>query len=66
MDAPIEEFYSVNRTEVWVLFDVRIAGAAKRLHRERSAWQENADIKSVDEDHFVLIIRPGAAGKLAA
>ena len=66
MDAPFEEFYCVNETEVWVLFDVRIAGAAKQLHRERCAWQENADIKSVDEDHFVLIIRPGAAGWLAA
>jgi hypothetical protein len=38
----------------------------KSLHRERWAWQENADIESVDEDHFVLIIRPGAAGRLAA
>jgi hypothetical protein len=66
MDAPFEKFYSVDETEVWVLFDVRIAGAAKRLHRERWARQENADIESVDEDHFVLIIRPGAAGRLAA
>jgi hypothetical protein len=66
MDAPFEEFYCVNETEAWVLFDVRIASAAKQLHRERWAWQETADVKSVDEDHFVLIIRSGAAGRLAA
>ena len=66
MDAPFEEFYCASETESLILFYVRIAGAAKPLHRERRAWQENADIKSVDEDHFVLIIRPGAAGRLAA
>jgi hypothetical protein len=31
MDAPFEKFYSVDETEVWVLFDVRIAGAAKKF-----------------------------------
>jgi hypothetical protein len=66
MDAPFEEIYCVNETESSILFYVRIAGAAKQLHRERWAWQENADTKSVDEDHFVLIIRPGAVGRLAA
>jgi hypothetical protein len=66
MDGPFEEFCCASETEAWVLFAVRIAGAAKQLHRERWAWQENADIESVDEDHFVLIIRPGAAGRLAA
>jgi hypothetical protein len=66
MYAPFEGFYSVHDTEVWILFDVRIPNAAKQLHRERWAWHKNADIKSVDEDHFVLIIRPGAAGRLAA
>jgi hypothetical protein len=66
MHAPFEEFYSVHETEVWVLFEVRIPYAAKRLHPERWVWQENADIESVEEDHFVLIIRPGAAGRLDA
>lgn len=66
MDAPFEEFYPVDETEVWVLFDVRIPGAAKRLHRERAAWQGDSDIETVDVDHFVLIVRPGAAGRLAS
>ena len=66
MYAPFEESYSVHETEGLVLFEVRIPNAAKQLHRERWAWHENADIMPVDEDHFVLIIRPGAAGRLAA
>jgi hypothetical protein len=49
-----------------VLFDVRIPGVVVRLHRERAAWQEYADIEALDQDHFVLIIRPGGARRLAA
>jgi hypothetical protein len=64
--APLDEFYPVHEIEVWVLFDVRIPGAAKRLHRERAAWQGESDIEAVDHDHFLLIIRLGAAGRLAA
>ena len=66
MNAPFEESYSVHETEDRVLLDVRIPEAAKQIHRERWVWQENADIESVEEDFFVLIIRPGAAGRLAA
>ena len=65
MNAPFEESYSVHETEVRVLLDVRIPDAAKRLRRERWIWKENADIESVEEDHFVLIIRPGVDGRLA-
>jgi hypothetical protein len=66
MYAPFEESYSVHETEGLVLFEVRIPNAAKQLHRKRWVWQENADIESVEEDFFILIIRPGAAGRLAA
>lgn len=58
MFAPKCEFYSRSETDVRILFDLRIAGSAERLHRERSVWQERSDIEALDEDHFVLIIRP--------
>jgi hypothetical protein len=57
MFAPKREFYSRGETDVRILFDLRIAGSAERLHRERSVWQVRSDIEAVDEDHFVLIIR---------
>jgi hypothetical protein len=49
---------------VMVMFDLRIPGATKRLHRERAVWQEFADIEAMDENHFILIIWPGAARRL--
>ena len=50
-----------------IIFDVRCAKAVERLHRERTAWQADADIEALDEDHFVLVVRPGgAARRLAA
>jgi hypothetical protein len=39
-----------------IVFDLRIPGAAKRLHRGRAVWQEFTDIEAIDEDHFVLIV----------
>lgn len=65
MDAPLEEFYPGSRVEVWTVFDVRIPGAAERLHRERAAWAEDADLEALDPDHFVLVVRPGAARRAA-
>jgi hypothetical protein len=58
MFAPKREFYSRGETDVRILFDLRIAGSAERLHRERSVWQVCSDIEALDEDHYVLIIRP--------
>jgi hypothetical protein len=49
-----------------VIFDLRIPGAAARLHSERAARQECSDIEMLDFDHAVLIVRPGAAWRLAA
>ena len=50
-----------------IIFDVRCAEAVERLHRERAAWQADADIEALDEDYFVLVVRPGgAARRLAA
>jgi hypothetical protein len=49
-----------------VIFDLRIPCIAEQLHRERAAWQECGDLEALDEDHFVLVVRPGGAQKLAA
>ncbi len=49
-----------------VLFDLRIPGVAERLHRERAAWQERGDIEALDQNHFVLIVRPGTPVREAA
>lgn len=48
------------------VFDVRIPGTAERLHRERAAWAEHADIEAVDHNHYVLIVRPGGSRRLAS
>jgi hypothetical protein len=48
-----------------VVFDLRIAGAAERFHRERWAWAEAGDVEMLDEDHPVLIVRPGSARRQA-
>jgi hypothetical protein len=49
-----------------IIFDLRLPGAVARLHSERAAWQECADIEMLDFDHAVLIVRPGAAWRLAS
>jgi len=46
---------------VMIMFDLRIPGAAERLHRGRAVWQEFTDIEAIDENHFVLVIQPGMA-----
>lgn len=65
MFAP-ETLYPNAPEPLLVLFDVRIPGVVVRLRGERAAWQEYADIEALDQDHFVLIIRPGGARRLAA
>jgi len=44
-----------------VVFDARVPGGAERLHRERASWGAYGDIEALDEDHFVLVVRPGGA-----
>lgn len=47
-----------------VIFDLRISGTAARLHSERAAWQDRADIEMLDLQHAVLTIRPGVARRV--
>jgi hypothetical protein len=49
-----------------VLFDLREPKAGEELHLGRAVWQEDSDIEALDEDHFILIVRPSAARRLAA
>jgi hypothetical protein len=61
--APRCEFYPEKETEVGILFDLRIPGSAERIHRERALWRGRSDIEALDEDHFILVIRPDAADR---
>jgi hypothetical protein len=42
-----------------VLFDLRVPSMSKRVHRARANYQEESDIEFLDEDHAVVLIRPG-------
>jgi hypothetical protein len=66
MTAPLSGFYPSERTKTWVLFDLRDAGAVEELHRARAVWQDQSDIEALDEDHFILIVRPGLVSERAA
>jgi len=47
------------------IFDLRIAGAAERFYHEREAWAEAGDVEMVDEDHPVLVVKPGSARRVS-
>ena len=65
LSVPMYGFYFTKETAVIVLFDLRIPGGEERLHRERAAWQEQSTVEALDEHHFVLIVSPGGARRLA-
>jgi len=58
--------YLNDRDYTLAVFDLRVPGSVVRLHSERAAWQEHADIEMLDFNHAVLIIWPGAARRLAS
>ncbi len=65
MIAP-DTFY-LNDPECMVtVFDLRERGAAATLHRQRARWAEYSDLECLDEDHFVLVVRPGWVSESAA
>jgi hypothetical protein len=45
------------------LFDLRVSEAVEKLHHLRAVWQQDSDIEALDEDHFALMLRPGAAAR---
>ncbi len=66
MDFAPEVAYSGKDECTLVIFDVRYPDVAERLHRERAAWAGNGDLEALDEDHFVLIMRPNGSRQTAA
>ncbi len=58
--------YLNHRDYTLVVFDLHVAGGVERLHRERAAWREYADIEMLDYDHAVLVVWPGAARRVAS
>jgi hypothetical protein len=65
MTAP-NPFYTSNSSCIIVLFDLREPSGPSELHKQRAAWAEYSDIEALDEDHFILLIRPGEALEAAA
>jgi len=57
---PPTAFYPSNAECIILIFDLRDPRAVQSLHHERAVWQGDSDIKALDEDHFVLIVRPGS------
>lgn len=55
----------IEQQRLLIMFDLRHRGAAERLHREHTAWQKDCEIEALDENYFVLLIRPGGALWLA-
>jgi hypothetical protein len=49
-----------------VVFDLREPDGAASLHRQHAALAAYSDIETLDEDHFILIVRPGWASEPAA
>jgi hypothetical protein len=61
--APQSEFYPTKETEVWILFDLRIAWEQAR--KARLGWaRQLSSVHRVEDDHILLIIRPGSARRL--
>lgn len=59
-------FYPSSDPYELVLFNLRDPDACKSLHRQRAEWQERGDIEALDEVHFIVVFRPGAALREAA
>jgi hypothetical protein len=65
MFAPVES-YSDRGDFALIAFDLRLAGAVERVHRERAFWQGDCDIEMLDFDHAVLVIKPRGVGRVPA
>ena len=59
MSRVTEENHESAKTGILVVFDLRIPGVGERFEREHGAWGKASDIEMLDDDHPVLIVRPG-------
>ena len=64
MRSAPKSLYPSSSNYLLVLFDLWLPGTAHRLDRERAAWQAQGDTEALDENHFVLLVRPGGARRL--
>ena len=64
MRSAPKTLYPSSSEYVLVLFNLRLPGTADRLDRERAAWQAQCDTETLDENHVVLLARPGGARRL--
>jgi hypothetical protein len=61
MGSAPKRLYPSSSEYIIVLFDLRLPGTADRLEREREVGQAHSEIEALDENHFVLLVRPGSA-----
>ncbi len=59
MDHAARQLYPNPTESIVVVYDVRVPGAADRLHGDRAVWRESGDVEALDEHHYVLVVRPG-------
>lgn len=52
-------------SSISIVFDISNPTLAELLHRLRGIVQEHGDIEAIDEDHFLLIIRPAYKREVA-
>ena len=64
MNDPANTLYPTGETGIWVLFDLREERAIKSLHLLHRALQDLAGLEYVDQDHAILIARPGGDREL--
>lgn len=57
--------YSNLKEEIAIIYDLRDKHALDALHMLRAAFQDYSEIEALSADHCVLIIRGGAARRLA-
>jgi hypothetical protein len=64
MIAP-DPFYMTHPECLISVFDLRECGGAEALHKQRAIWVEHSDLEALDEDHLVLVVRPGWVSEAA-
>jgi hypothetical protein len=64
MRSAPKSLYPSSSQCIIVLLDLRLPSTADRMDRECAAWQAQSYIEALDENHFVLLVRPGGARRL--
>ena len=64
MRTPLQSSIPDNPPETLVVFDLRVPGTGSGMRREVHAWKPCVSIERLDQNHAVLIVRPGGARRL--